>query len=448
MPNPIVYVAHATDADSSSTFGAISYALEGVDAGLFTINAASGEVRLIGTADREADNAYAITVRATQGVSSSTKAVAISVTDVNDNAPVFQSGTTASVAEGAPVATVVYDANATDADTGFGAVVFSLGGADAEAFTIDAGTGQVRLKSSADFESKASYAFTVTAAQGSTSTVRNVALGVTNVNEGIGGLSGPTLIVEAGSTKTPIGSVGSNAAATFDVVTVNAGGGQVHNGTTLLAAGQTGLTLAQVNALTFSSGSADGAIQLLAHNGGDSTVVNIVLDVTAAVSTTYNGTSAADRIDGADGNDKVNGKAGADFLLGGAGKDSIDGGSGNDTINGGLGKDQLKGGSGADHFVFDTALQAGKYDTISDFKHGTDKIAIDDALLNIGVSLTSPEFHASNSGKAHDASDRIIYDKDDGKLFYDADGNGSGKAIQIATLSATRPLTASDFLIV
>ena len=86
---------------------------------------------------------------ATQGSTHTTQTVTLSINDLNDNNPVFSSSTTANVDENKLNTTVVYDANATDADTAFGNIVYSLGGADAGLVNIDGATGEVRLNASA-----------------------------------------------------------------------------------------------------------------------------------------------------------------------------------------------------------------------------------------------------------------------------------------------------------
>ena len=95
------------------------------------------------------------------------------------------SGPTASVAENAPITTVVYTATATDVDAGQ-TLRYSLSGTDAALFDINAATGVVTLKSSANFEARASYAFTVTATDngtGALSDSRAVTVSVVDVNE-------------------------------------------------------------------------------------------------------------------------------------------------------------------------------------------------------------------------------------------------------------------------
>ena len=79
-----------------------------------------------------------------------------------DNRPtVITSGTAANVLENSAVSTIVYQVVASDPDGD--TIVYSLGGADAAKFTIDA-AGAVRLKAPADFETQQTYNLIVTAA--------------------------------------------------------------------------------------------------------------------------------------------------------------------------------------------------------------------------------------------------------------------------------------------
>jgi hypothetical protein len=41
----------------------------------------------------------------------------------------------------------------------------------------------------------------------------------------------------------------------------------------------------------------------------------------------------------------------------------------------------------------------------------------------------------------------LVYDSKKGKLYYDADGSGKGKAIEIANLSKNLKMTADDFFV-
>jgi hypothetical protein len=76
----------------------------------------------------------------------------------------------------------VYDAAATDADND--TITFSLTGADAGAFNINAQTGVVTFKESPDFEEKPSYAFNVVANDGKGGTATQaVTVTVTDVED-------------------------------------------------------------------------------------------------------------------------------------------------------------------------------------------------------------------------------------------------------------------------
>jgi Ca2+-binding RTX toxin-like protein len=60
--------------------------------------------------------------------------------------------------------------------------------------------------------------------------------------------------------------------------------------------------------------------------------------------------------------------------------------------------------------------------------------------------LKSSFFYAGAA--AHDSSDRLIYNKKTGALFYDADGTGAAKPVQIATLAKKLALSHKDFFVI
>jgi hypothetical protein len=84
----VAYDANATDDGENN--GTLAYSLSGTDAALFTIDADDGEVRFKASpnfeapADSGGDNVYDIIVHANDGTLDATKAVAITVTDMND----------------------------------------------------------------------------------------------------------------------------------------------------------------------------------------------------------------------------------------------------------------------------------------------------------------------------------------------------------------------------
>jgi VCBS repeat-containing protein len=127
----------------------------------------------------------------------------ITVTGTND-APVITSPTTGLVSENAPNTTVVYDANATDIDAG-DVLSYSISGADAAAFNINATTGEVRLNAPANFERQTSYSITVTATDNGTpalSATRAVTIAVANEIDVLSidnlGATGAPVVVNAG----------------------------------------------------------------------------------------------------------------------------------------------------------------------------------------------------------------------------------------------------------
>jgi hypothetical protein len=117
---------------------------------------------------------------------------------------------------------------------------------------------------------------------------------------------------------------------------------------------------------------------------------------------------------GGRGADRLRGNDAANELRGGGGADTLIGGAGVDWLSGGGGKDVMIGGPGADTFYF-RASAPGAANVIRDFTPGVDTIVLNEMPLVAGL-----------------AADRVIYDADTGRLYYDADGAGSGEAKLVA----------------
>jgi Ca2+-binding RTX toxin-like protein len=153
------------------------------------------------------------------------------------------------------------------------------------------------------------------------------------------------------------------------------------------------------------------------------------------------------------GNDSLWGRGGTDLIDGGSGNDKLYGETGDDLLNGGLGRDTLTGGAGRDVFTFETKPSKSSIDTITDFSVTYDTIGLHTAIFK-GIAkagakstdyIKSSAFWAGS--KAHDADDRIIYNKSTGALYYDPDGSGSQSAVQFATLDKSLKMTYKDFII-
>ncbi|MGO2233527.1 MAG: DUF4347 domain-containing protein, partial [Marinomonas sp.] len=218
----VVYDANATDADGTSVHNSVTYSLKVTDDhNVFTIDSTTGEVKLKAAADYETKSSYNFTVIASDGMRSTEQDVTLSITDVNDNTPAMTSGATGSVNENADTSTVIYTATATDADgtAANSTLVYSLSGDDADKLIIDATTGEVTLKASADYETQTSYSFNVVATDngagnfnsGSLSTTQAVIVSVNDLNDN-------TPVMTSGAT----GSVNENADTSTVIYTATA----------------------------------------------------------------------------------------------------------------------------------------------------------------------------------------------------------------------------------
>ena len=113
-----VYTVTGTDPDAGTT---LSYSISGTDASLFNIDSSTGAITFKTSPDYESpsdnggNNIYDITVTASDGTLTNSKAVTITVTNVNE-APTVTSASSATVNEN--VTGTVYTVTGTDPDAG------------------------------------------------------------------------------------------------------------------------------------------------------------------------------------------------------------------------------------------------------------------------------------------------------------------------------------------
>ena len=233
----------ATDADTGDV---LVYTLGGDDAASFSIVGTSGQLRTNAALDYETDTSYSVTITVSDGSLTDNIDVTIDVTNVNEAAPVFTDGATAtrSVAENTAANTNIGAAfAATDADTG-DVLVYTLGGDDAASFSIVSTSGQLQTKASLNYETTTSYSVTITVSDGSLTDAIDVTIDVTNVNEA-------PVFTDGDSTSR---SVAENTAAGQNIGDAIAAT-DVDGGTTLV------YTLSGTDASSFSVVSTSGQLQ-------------------------------------------------------------------------------------------------------------------------------------------------------------------------------------------
>jgi formylglycine-generating enzyme required for sulfatase activity/mRNA-degrading endonuclease HigB of HigAB toxin-antitoxin module len=169
--NAVVGTLSTVDPDAGNTF---TYTLvSGTDStDNASFNISGNQLRASASLDFETQSSYSVRVRAFDqgglfnGLSFE-KAFTITVTDVNDNSPVFTGDSSSAVEENAPLTTVIYTAATTDADGTLAnrLVTYSIKQdvADADLVKINPVNGEVTLKAPADYEAKTGYAFTIVA---------------------------------------------------------------------------------------------------------------------------------------------------------------------------------------------------------------------------------------------------------------------------------------------
>ncbi len=144
----------ATDPDQPSPNNTLTYAITGGNTGdVFAINPRTGAITVAGALDYETTTSYSLMVTVTDGGStplSATATLTITVTDVNEYAPVFAGGTVATVSYAENATTAVTTVTATDADAEQ-TITLALSGDDGGLFSITP-AGELTFNTAPDFE--------------------------------------------------------------------------------------------------------------------------------------------------------------------------------------------------------------------------------------------------------------------------------------------------------
>ena len=388
----------------------LTYTLTNDAGGRFVIDSATGALSVAAGApiDYEAAVSHAIGVRVSDGAGAfSDFAFTISVSNLNDVAPVFSSAATFAVSENAnSIGSVV----ATDPEA-LGIVSYAItGGADAALFAIDAATGALSFIAAPNFELPGDaggdniYDLTVTASDGGAATDQAMQISVTDL------LEVPTMVY-AGTTLADVFSVVDGNGWTMSG---NSGNDTLTGGAfaDVLVGGKGNDVLAGGDGddiFKFAAG--DGTDNISGGTGYDKIVAataKAVIGISALsgieaissngfVSTSIIGSTLADlldfsgvtltgivSIDAGSGNDIVTGSGAADTIVLGSGNDVFNGGNGDDVFlaKASSGSDNINGGAG-----FDT-IRAGANNVVIGFSALTGIEAVD-AVAFTGVRLTA-----------------------------------------------------------
>ncbi|MBD2303749.1 Ig-like domain-containing protein [Nostoc sp. FACHB-190] len=371
-------------------------------------------------------------------------------------------------------------------DDGRGTNNLSLTGTDASFFEIDNSVLYLRANTNLDFETRSNYSVTVAVDDptvGNTpDATANFSLAINNINE-------TPIANNDSATTTDIQPVIINVLAndsdpdsnplTINSFTNSTTGTVVRNNdNTFTYTPEIGFTGTDSFTYTVSDGNLTttatvnltvtlGSNQINGTNGSNILLGTSRIDIIRGLggndiisglgnNDVIYGGDGKDMIDGGAGNDSLYGENGNDILTGGDGNDTLNGGAGddmllgnggNDILIGGLGRDILTGGNGRDSFYLNNG--AGNADIITDFVSGVDSFVISQSefAFNQVIGTLEPSlFRLGTSATA--ASDRFIYNRSSGKLFFDQDGIGSVAKVQIAQISNRPTLSSTDFNVI
>ena len=209
-----VVTVEAEDADAG-ILGEVEYSIvEGNAGNAFSINSSTGLISVEGDIDRESVTSFILQVRAQDfgNPPRSDKArVEITVTDINDNAPIFSpSAYFKTIGENAGVGTEVGTVTATDADepgNPNSMIVYNItGGNEMNSFTISPSNGSITVASALDFEAVPNYILAITGTDQGDPAMTGMAtvnISIIDVNDMPPNISGNQTVMLSERTATP-----------------------------------------------------------------------------------------------------------------------------------------------------------------------------------------------------------------------------------------------------
>ena len=167
----------ATDQDSNDT---LTYSLSGTNSSHFQISSSTGLILTAQELDYETLNSYSLTVSVSDGSTTVSEPMTISITDSNDSPVFLDAPYTVQVNEN-DISASVCTVNTTDPDND--TLSFTLSGSGSSHFSIHSQTGLVFLAQALNYEDVAMYVLTVTVSDGEGLNITTITVEVTDQND-------------------------------------------------------------------------------------------------------------------------------------------------------------------------------------------------------------------------------------------------------------------------
>ncbi|MDC1187448.1 S8 family serine peptidase, partial [Gammaproteobacteria bacterium] len=162
----------ATDVDTLDTSSSFTFAVSGTELAIDS----DGVLTFTSAPDYETKTSYTATITASDGASnSSTQDITVSINNLNDNSPIFTSGSSFSADENQSSINTVVSSDADGDD-----VTYSISGSE---IAIDSSSGVITFVSDPDYETKTSYTATVTSSDGTNSVTQDITVSINNLND-------------------------------------------------------------------------------------------------------------------------------------------------------------------------------------------------------------------------------------------------------------------------